>query len=234
MTSSIAARRAGVIADVASIPPGPRSPKWTEYGGPVTVITRRSRRDAGLTALFLGFFASAWFGWAQADPQPALAPWLNGSSFLAVLVAVAGAVVGFRAPASTSALRAPGAMRRYGIIVGIEFGLAGLGAVGLGLAGATLFIPVWIGAVVGIHFLPLAGVLRDDWLVPLGIAMCVVAVSGLIAGLVSATPASTVVGIGSGLLLLVAAIGSLATGWSHRSGDGSAGQEDDSRRSRLS
>jgi hypothetical protein len=27
---------------------------------------RRSRRDAGFTALFLGFFAGAWFGWAQA------------------------------------------------------------------------------------------------------------------------------------------------------------------------
>ena len=33
-----------------------------------------SRRDSGLIALFLGFFASAWFGWAQADST--LRTWL--------------------------------------------------------------------------------------------------------------------------------------------------------------
>lgn len=191
----------------------------TGYGPQVADAPARSRRDAGLTALFLGFFAGAWFGWAQAEPQPSLAPWLNGFGFLSLLVAITGAVIGFRAPAVTSALRAPGAGRRYGIIVGIEFALAGLGAAGLGLAGYPDAIPVWICAVVGAHFIPLAPVLRDPWLVPLGLALLVVAAAGLVVALTTTTPASFVVGVGTGLLLLGYAITALATAPSAQQAD---------------
>jgi len=61
---------------------------------------------------------------------------------------------------------------------------------------------VWICAVVGVHFFPLAPVLRDRELYPLGVAMCVVAAIGLVTGLASDVAPSTVVGIGAGLLLL--------------------------------
>jgi hypothetical protein len=40
----------------------------------------QSRRDAGITALVLGFFASAWFGWGQAEAPAGL-----GAAILGVI-----------------------------------------------------------------------------------------------------------------------------------------------------
>jgi hypothetical protein len=119
----------------------------------------KSRRDAGFTALFLGFFAAAWFGWAQADST--LGTWLLVGSIASLVVAVLGAVVGFRRPSVESALHDRARYRRYGIIVGIEFALAGVGAAILGISGAAAYIPIWVCAVVGVHFFPLAPVLED-------------------------------------------------------------------------
>jgi hypothetical protein len=59
-----------------------------------------------------------------------------------------------------------------------------------------------VGEVVGLHFFPLAPVLRDPGLRPLGAAMTAVAAAGLVTALASAVAASTVVGIGAGALLL--------------------------------
>jgi hypothetical protein len=64
----------------------------------------QSRRDAGITALVLGFFASAWFGWGQAAPPAGLGNWLTVGSLLALAVPAVGTFVGFRSPASTAAL----------------------------------------------------------------------------------------------------------------------------------
>jgi hypothetical protein len=52
-------------------------------------------------------------------------------------VAVAGGVLAFRSPASESSLHERPASRRYGLIVGLEFALAGVGAAALG-AGVLL------------------------------------------------------------------------------------------------
>jgi hypothetical protein len=166
----------------------------------VGFVDSRSRRDAAFTALFLGFFAAAWFGWAQADSD--LGIWLTIGSVLSLAAAVAGAVVGFRSPGDDSAMRSREANRRYGIIIGIEFATAFVGAAVLGATGAAAYIPVWICAVVGVHFFPLAPVLRDRGLYPLGVAMCVVAAIGLVAGIAGDVAPGTVVGVGAGLLLL--------------------------------
>jgi hypothetical protein len=80
----------------------------------------KSRRDAGLTALLLGFFAAAWFGWAQAESTRT---WLLVGSIVSLVIAALGAVVGFRRPGAESALHDRAKYRRYGIIVGIEFAL---------------------------------------------------------------------------------------------------------------
>jgi hypothetical protein len=48
-------------------------------------------RDRAMSALILGFFAAAWFGWAQADPPNS---WLSGltvGTILSLIVAIAGA-----------------------------------------------------------------------------------------------------------------------------------------------
>jgi hypothetical protein len=96
-----------------------------------------SRRDRGMTALILGFFGFVWFGWGQADASAGLRIALAVGGALALLVAVAGGVQAFRSPASDGTLHDRRAWRRYGLIVGVEFALAGAGAAALaaGLAG---------------------------------------------------------------------------------------------------
>ncbi len=171
--------------------------------GPVTTIIR-SRRDLGITALIEGFFASAWFGWGNATPSAWEGVLIVGS-VISIVVAILGAIVGFRSPASTAVLRDREAGRRYGIIVGIEFGLAGVGAALLGVLGYPAYIPVWVCAVVGVHFFALVDVLRDPTLRLLGALMCGVAVLALV---IAWWPGSDVTpglvtGLGAGLLLLV-------------------------------
>lgn len=180
--------------------PAPASASNTEVLRARTVGTVRSRRDAGLTALFLGFFAAAWFGWAQADSM--LWIWLLVASIASLIVAFIGAVVGFRRPSAESALHDRARYRRYGIIVGIEFALAGIGAAVLGIAGAAAYIPIWVCAIVGIHFFPLAPVLNDPGLRPLGAGLVLVSIGALVLSLTTGVAPSTVTGIGAGLLLL--------------------------------
>jgi hypothetical protein len=157
----------------------------------------------GITALVLGFFASTWFGWGHQSAEGAWVTVLNVGSVVAICVAVAGAVLGLRSPGANAALRDSAAGKRYGIIVGIEFTLAGLGAAVLGVTGQAEFAAPWVCAVVGVHFFPLASVLRDRLLVPLGVLLCVVAVIATVVGLATTVGASAVVGVGAGMLLLV-------------------------------
>jgi hypothetical protein len=127
-----------------------------------------------------------------------------------LVVAAVGAFVGFRSPASTAAIHDRAAGRRYGVIVAIEFGLAGLGAGILGAIGQAVYVPVWVCAVVGVQLLPLAPLLRDRRLVALGVLITIVAVMALVAGLTHTVSPSTVTGVGAGLLLLTFAIAELA------------------------
>ena len=168
-----------------------------------------TRRDAGFTALFLGFFASAWFGWAQAGGGSG---WLTAGSIVSLLVAAVGLVIALRSPAEGSAMRDRSASRRYGIIVGIEFATAFAGAAVLGALGQADYIPVWIVFVVGVHFVPLAPVLGDPLLRPLAVATCLVALAGLVAGLATTVSPALVVGVAEGLLLLGYSLQALARG----------------------
>jgi len=71
-------------------------------------------------------------------------------------------------------------------------------------------IPVWVCAVVGVHLVPLAPLLRDRRLVALGVLITIVAVAALVAGLTHTVSPSTVTGVGAGFLLLTFAIAELA------------------------
>ncbi|MEU4713590.1 hypothetical protein AB0F73_08055 [Micromonospora purpureochromogenes] len=159
-----------------------------------------SRRQAGLTALYLGVFATIWFSVPAADPPLRAA--LVVASGLALLTALLGAVVVARTGRAAAALpRDRAADRRYGVIVAVEFAVAVLGALALAGLGWSEFVPVLVCAVVGLHFVPLAPVLRDRLLVPLGVALCLVALAGLVVALTSSVQAGLVVGTGAGLLL---------------------------------
>ncbi|HEV2930443.1 MAG TPA: hypothetical protein VGW74_17295, partial [Propionibacteriaceae bacterium] len=72
------------------------------------------------------------------------------------------------------------------------------------------FIPVWVCAVVGVHFFPLASLLEDRLLVTLGASVTTVALLALVAGLATGVAPSTVTGVGAGTLLTGFALATLA------------------------
>jgi|HubBroStandDraft_5_1064220.scaffolds.fasta_scaffold17958_4 hypothetical protein len=176
----------------------------------------QSGRDAGSTALFLGFFGAAWFGWGQAAAPAAVRPWLTAGSVLAAVAAATGIAVMVRNRAQPARMHDRAAGRRYGIIVGAEFGVAAVGAALLAIAGIPAYIPALVCAVVGIHFVPLAPVLADPLLIPLGAATCAVAILAVVLRLTSDVYPSTVTGVGAGALLTGYALGKLIVALTRR------------------
>ncbi|WP_433312948.1 hypothetical protein [Micromonospora chersina] len=167
-------------------------------------MTELPRRQAGLTALYLGVFAAIWFSVPKADPP--LRSLLVVGSVGALLAAAVGAVLVARAGRRPAGERDRAADRRYGLIVAAEVAVGLTGALLLAAAGLTGYLPVLVCAVVGVHFVPLAPVLRDRLLVPLGVAVTLVALAGLAVDLVSGVSAGLVVGTGAGALLLTYAV----------------------------
>jgi hypothetical protein len=174
------------------------------------VLAVHSRRDGGFTSAILGFFGLAWFGWAQASPPHGLVPCLVVGEVLSGLAAIAGLVVALRAAGSEGAMADRRTRRRYGIVVGIEFALCGAGAAVLGVTGAGEYIPVWIAAVVGSHFVPLSPVLRDPGLRLLAVAVVLAALVSLVVSLTTTIDASAITGGLTGALLLAYAAAALA------------------------
>jgi hypothetical protein len=168
----------------------------------------RSRMDSGMTALVLGFFAMMWFGWGQADASSGLTGILTIGSGASFVIAVVGAFRVFHSRRTDGALRQPAAQRRYGLIVGIETVLIAVGAVVVGATAGADFIPVWICAVVGLHFFPLAA-LFGPALRGLGVAVTGVAVAALVLGALTDIAPSSVTGAGAGLAMLTFATLSL-------------------------
>ena len=158
-------------------------------------------RSRGVTVAVDGFFALVWFGWGQAAAPSWLVVPLAVGSGLAALLAVAGAVVTKRSAGRLPAMSDPVVRRRYGIIVGAEFGLLGAGAALLGVTGLYQWVAVWICFGVAVHFFPLASALDNPSLRPLGVLLMVVAVAALITGLASSVAPSTITGVGAGLCL---------------------------------
>ncbi|NES29160.1 hypothetical protein GCE86_18570 [Micromonospora terminaliae] len=167
-------------------------------------MTVLPRRQAGLTALYLGVFAAVWFSVPKADPP--LRSLLVVGSVVALLTAAVGAVFVARAGRPAAGERDRSADRRYGLVVAAEVVVGLVGVLILAAAGLTGYIPVLVCAVVGIHFVPLAPVLRDRLLVPLGVAVTLAALAGLVVDLVSGVSAGLVVGTGAGTLLLAYAV----------------------------
>lgn len=163
-------------------------------------------RDSAMIALIFGFFASSWFGWAQERPPLAWRPPLIAGSVVSLAVAVFGAVLAWQGWSDGSALSEPGAMRRYGIIVGVEFGIAAAGAFGLAALGHSIYISPWICLVVGVHFWPMAPLLKNPSLIVVGVLMTAVAMTAVLVSRRTPLAPSAVTGVGAGVVLLGFAI----------------------------
>ncbi|MFD6097739.1 hypothetical protein ACFVWN_25020 [Nocardiopsis flavescens] len=127
-------------------------------------------RDAAMTTAIFGFFASAWFGWAQERPPAGPATWwLGGGSAAGLLLAVAGGVLSWLHWDTGSVLGGDGAMALYLVILAVEFGAALLGVLVLLALGRREYFAPWICLVVGVHFFPMAPVLDNVLLYPLAV-----------------------------------------------------------------
>jgi hypothetical protein len=172
----------------------------------VTRPAGQSDRTRGIAAVIEGYFAVAWFGWAMAAVGSGLLSHLLQVGLgLGVLTVIVGIVLAVRSRGQGTPMRDRAVRRRYGILVGLEFALLGAGAAALAISGLGKWIPVWICAGVGIHFIPLSRVLGERSLLIFGVLITAVAAAALVVGLTSAVAPSTITGTGAGLCLLVTA-----------------------------
>ncbi|MFI7024177.1 hypothetical protein ACIBMZ_15835 [Micromonospora sp. NPDC049900] len=165
-------------------------------------------RDAAATAVVFGFFATSWFGWAQESPPP---PWrkpLVAASVAAVLVLVLGALVAWRHWSDGTAFTA-GTSRTFGIVVGVEFGLAALGAGILAAVRRRDIIPAWVAFVVGVHLFPVATLIGYPLIHVVAALITLVSLAAVPVARNRALSVSAVTGVGTGGVLLTAAASSL-------------------------
>jgi hypothetical protein len=167
-------------------------------------------RDAAATAAVFGFFASAWFGWAQEQPPRAWRPRLIAGAVVALVVMVAGGALTWLQWSDGTALD-PGTSRAFGVVVGIEIAVAGLGAVALTRLRRAALVPAWIALVVGLHLFPLGPLLQYPLLAVVAALVTAVAIAAVPLARATALSVSAVTGVATGVTLLAAALISLVS-----------------------
>lgn len=164
-------------------------------------------RDAAMTTAIFGFFASAWFGWAQERPPEGRATWwLAGGSVLGLLLAVFGGVMAWLRWGTGSVLSGEGGMDLYLTVLGVEFGVALLGVVALLVLRRRAYFAPWVCLVVGVHFFPLAPVLANPGLYALAALLTAWPFAAVLWGRRRDLPLSFTTGVGAGPVLLVFAL----------------------------
>ncbi|MEV7231850.1 hypothetical protein AB0M79_33325 [Polymorphospora sp. NPDC051019] len=166
-------------------------------------------RDAAMTAVIFGFFASGWFGWAQEKPPPTWPKWLGIGSGVSMLTAVAGGLLAWRHWTDGTVFDAD-TSKAFGLVVAIEFGAAGLGALLLAVTRHKDLVPAWVALVVGLHLFPVAVLLHYPLIHLPAVLLTVVALAAVPVARARSLPVSAVTGVGCGAALLVSALISLA------------------------
>jgi len=168
-------------------------------------MTAEFLRDAAMTAVIFGVFASSWFGWAQEDPPPTWRKFLTAGAIASVLTAVAGGVLAWQHWQDGSVFDAD-TSRTFGVIVGIEFAAAAIGAGILEVRRKKELIPAWIALVVGVHLFPVAALLGYPLIHVVGAMITVVALVSIPRARARELPVSAVTGLGAGTVLLAGAL----------------------------
>ena len=166
-------------------------------------------RDAAATAAVLGFFAASWFGWAQDAPPPSWRRALLAGSVVSLLTAVVGGVLAWRTWTDGTAFD-DDTSRAFGVVVGVELALAGLGAAVLTMRRRSDVIPAWVALVVGLHLFPIAALLDYPMLYVVAGLVSLVALAAVPLARARDLAVSAVTGLGAGTVLLIAAVVSLA------------------------
>lgn len=175
------------------------------------VYVVQSGKARGIAAAISGGFAIVWFGWGMA--ALASGPVLTGlqvGRVLAAVVILLGVVLAVRSPAGSTPMSDPAVARRYGYVVLAEFSLLGVGNIVLANIDGAQWIPVWVCAGVGLHFIPMARVFKESSLLILAAMMTLTAALAVVMSQTTDVAPGTVTGTGGGLCLLVSAAVTLA------------------------
>lgn len=167
-------------------------------------------RDAVAAGAILAFFATAWYGWALDAPPRSWRSWIItglAASWVSVVVGVALTWINW----NTGTVFDPTTGRLFGLVVGVEFAIAGVGAWILKRRVQDDLIPPWIALVVGVHFIPLGYILGIPVLYLLAAVVSVLAVVSVVVARARSFSTSSVTGVMTGSSLLGGAIMSLAT-----------------------
>ncbi|MCD0443907.1 hypothetical protein LO763_09750 [Glycomyces sp. A-F 0318] len=162
------------------------------------------RDAAGIAAVF-GFFAMSWFGWAQEKPPTSWLWPLRIGSVLSGLTAVAGGLLVWRHWSDGSVIdESTGPV--FGVIVGVEFAAAGLGAGLLAWRRRADLMSAWIAFVVGVHLFPVAVVFEIPALHVTAALVTVASIASVFVARAKSLTVSAVVGATTGPVLLVSAV----------------------------
>lgn len=171
-------------------------------------------RDTAMGAVILGFFASAWFGWAQEKPPESWKLALTTGSVVSLAIAIFGGYLAWQNWAARSALHESGSMTRFIGTFWIEIALIAIGGGLLAWQGNAKWIACWTALVVGIHFLPMGPIFKDPGYYVLGALTIAMAISAYIIARKSSITPSAITGAGVGTVLaLYAAWNILQTLW---------------------
>ena len=162
-------------------------------------------RDAAATAAIFGFFGSTWFGWAQEHPPKSWRPWLLTGSVASLVTMLAGGLLVWRHWSDGTAFD-EGTSKTFGIVVGIEVVLAGVGAAVLAARGQRDIIPVWIALVVGVHLVPVAAIIGYPLIHVIGALVTVAALAAIPVARSRSLPTSAINGLGVETALLAGAL----------------------------
>lgn len=124
-------------------------------------------RDHAFTIGWFGLMSCVWFGWGQEAPPRSWRPWLGVGSVLGLILAIGFSFIVYSNWATATALE--GHYAWFGVLVGAEVLLAGLGCFLLYRRGEARWMAWWVALIIALHFLPLAFLLRDLSLVVLGV-----------------------------------------------------------------
>jgi hypothetical protein len=138
-------------------------------------------------------------------------PWLLTGSVMSLVTPVVGGLVTWRRWTDGTAFDED-TSKAFGVIVGIEFVLAGAGAAVLGLRGRSDLIPVRIALVVGIHLFPVAVIIEHPAINVVAALVTIAALAAVPVARSLSVPVSAVNGLGVGTVLLTGALFSLVTG----------------------
>lgn len=163
-------------------------------------------RDALYTTAWFGLMAAMWFGWAQEAPARRLRAPLIAGAVVGLVVAIGFGMLTALSWSDPTALE--GRYPTFGLIVGAEVGLAGLGAAALALRDHRRWMAWWVAVVVAVHFVSLAWILGAPSLAVLGGVEVVALVVGARLDRARTAPTSRWAGPVMGLTILAYSLGS--------------------------